>query len=178
MATSSIRYNQSSERFEIKKGGRWLAFIVPTVGQGTPDYTPTQDGQIHVDSDTGTLYGWSSQFDWRAQGELPIQDLITGSIKPAADTPDDLCEIPAERFLRGAPININNLGADTDFSIAVAKEGAVDNELQYICTSKFLAAQDSPTYFVGQVLEPGDVIRVKSRSGDVIFKIQQPLVRS
>lgn len=89
------------------------------------------------------------------------------SLKPASTVLSVLYTVPALKMLTSRII-VANRGSTTAVRVAVAKNGAADEQKQYVMYDQVLQANQAIST-APIVLAAGDLIRVSSASGDVNF---------
>lgn len=97
---------------------------------------------------------------------------ILGQLTPAANNLEDLYTVPSSTQTSVSSVIVcNQSGANIQFSISVAVNGAGNSAKQYLYFNIFLDANDSFVATLGLSLSAGDVVRVKTDTETVSFNM-------
>lgn len=91
-----------------------------------------------------------------------------GQVKPAAGILTALYTVPASKACTGRITAANRSTGSTTLRVSIAVNGAADSEEQYVAWDQPLPGYESLTS-LPIVLNAGDVVRVRSASGNVAF---------
>lgn len=105
---------------------------------------------------------------------MPNGYKIAGQVAPSANQDTVLYTVPALKSFLGSTLNIvnrNTAGVMSSFRVAVVPAGETLSAQHFIEYEKLVESRDSKRLTIGMTLSAGDVVFVRSSSGDLSFTL-------
>jgi len=97
---------------------------------------------------------------------------VLGQVKPAATTDTTLYTVPASTETVVSTLSVTNMSASaTTFRVRIKVNNAADDDKQYLAFNAPVDGNDILLFTFGASLAAGDVVRVYSTSGDLVFQL-------